>query len=100
MTKVKLQKMEDIKIVPMEGRPKRSFVNDCKFDFHLFIMLNSLLIRLTYSVRRMLYGFGDSECPLQETLDIVDDIVCDFICSLVSFFLSFMCYRIMTDFSL
>mmetsp|Transcript_20497 Transcript_20497/g.42997 ORF Transcript_20497/g.42997 Transcript_20497/m.42997 type:complete len:96 (-) Transcript_20497:107-394(-) len=30
----------------------------------------------------MLYGFGDSDCPLQETLDVVDDIVCDFISSL------------------
>jgi hypothetical protein len=49
----------------------------------LFFVVADIHFNFMIPVRRMLYGFGDSDCPLQETLDIVDDIVCDFICSLV-----------------
>ncbi len=37
-----------------------------------------------WAVHKMMYGFGDDECPLPETVEVMDDIVCDFIVNMVS----------------
>jgi hypothetical protein len=47
--------------------------------------------KLANDVRPMMYGFGDSVQPLDESVDLVEDIVIDFLTNLVLLFQFFFC---------
>ena len=39
-----------------------------------------------FTVRCMMYGFGDDQNPYTESVDILEDLVIEFITEMVSFF--------------